>query len=60
MEDLEFVCRFERFGPTTCFKEPPLVTSSRRFEGRRPVGIVYGWVRLQLLFWLGVSPEPVG
>jgi rSAM/selenodomain-associated transferase 2 len=57
MEDLEFVRRLERFGPTTCIKDPPLVTSSRRFEGRRPVGIVCGWVRLHVLFWLGVSPD---
>src|SRR5215469_8977254 len=52
MEDLEFVRRLERFGPTTCIKDPHLVTSSRRFERRRPVAIVYGWVRLHVLFWL--------
>ena len=57
MEDWEFVRRLERFGRTTCIKDPPLITSSRRFEGRRAVEIIYGWVRLHVLFWLGVSPD---
>jgi len=57
MEDWEFVRRLERFGLTTCIKDPPLITSSRRFEGRRAVKIIYGWVRLHVLFWLGVSPD---
>ena len=57
MEDSEFVRRLERFGKTACIKDPPLITSSRRFERRRPVEIVYGWVRLHVLYWLGVSPD---
>ena len=57
MEDLEFVRRLERFGRTTCIKDPPLITSSKRFEGRHAVEIVYGWVRLHALFWLGVPPQ---
>ena len=57
MEDLEFVRRLERFGPMMCIKDPPLITSSRRCEGRRAVEIVYGWVRLHALFWLGISPH---
>ena len=57
MEDLDFVRRLERFGRTCCIKDPPLITSSRRFEKRRPARIVYGWVRLHVLFWLGVSPD---
>src|SRR5262249_53168885 len=57
MEDWEFVRRLERFGLTTCIKDPPLITSSRRFEGRRAVEIIYGWVRVHALFWLGVSPD---
>jgi len=24
---------------------------------RRPVEIVYGWVKLHILYWLGVSPD---
>jgi rSAM/selenodomain-associated transferase 2 len=57
MEDWDFVRRLERFGRTCCIKDPPLVTSSRRFERRHPLGIVYGWVRIHTLFWLGVSPD---
>ena len=57
MEDREFVRRLERFGRTTRIKDPPLITSSRRFEGRRAVEIVYGWVGLHALYWLGVSPD---
>jgi len=57
MEDWDFVRRLERFGGTCCIKDPPLVTSSRRFEGRRPLEILYGLVRIHALFWLGVSPD---
>jgi rSAM/selenodomain-associated transferase 2 len=57
MEDLEFVRRLERLGRTCCIQDPPLITSSRRFERRRPLGIVCGWVRLHVLFWLGASPD---
>jgi len=42
MEDMEFVRRLQWFRPTTCIKHPPLITSSRRFEERRSVEIVYG------------------
>jgi hypothetical protein len=57
MEDLDFARRLERFGQTCCIKDPPLITSSRGFEGRRPREIFFGWVRLHILFSLGVSPE---
>jgi rSAM/selenodomain-associated transferase 2 len=56
MEDYDLVRRLRRAGPTACVVEPPLVTSSRRFAGRRPAAIVLGWVRLHLLYWLGVDP----
>jgi rSAM/selenodomain-associated transferase 2 len=56
MEDYDLVRRLHRAGPTACVAEPPLVTSSRRFAGRRPAAIVLGWVRLHLLYWLGVDP----
>jgi rSAM/selenodomain-associated transferase 2 len=56
MEDWDFVRRLERFGRTCCI-EHPLVTSSRRFEGRHPLEIAYGWVKIHALFWLGVSPD---
>lgn len=57
MEDLDFVTRLERFGRTCCIADPPLVTSSRRFEDRHAVEIIYGWTKLHLLFWLGISPD---
>jgi rSAM/selenodomain-associated transferase 2 len=57
MEDLDFVRRLERFGNTCCIADPPLVTSSRRFAHRRPLAIVYGWIKLHVLFWLGMSPD---
>ena len=57
MEDWDFVRRLERFGRTCCIKDPPLVTSSRRFERRHPAEIVYGWFRIHVLYWLGVLPD---
>ena len=56
MEDYEFVRRLERAGPTCRIEDPPLITSSRKFAGRRPVAIVWGWALLHLLYWAGVSP----
>jgi hypothetical protein len=57
MEDYDFVRRLERAGPTCRVEHPPLVTSSRKFAGRRPVAIVWGWILVHLLYWAGVSPE---
>lgn len=57
MEDLDFVRRLERSGKTCCIMDTALVTSSRRFDGRWPPEIVYGWLKLHALFWLGVAPE---
>ena len=57
MEDWDFVRRLERFGRTCCIKDPPLVTSSRRFEKRYSLGTVYGWVKIHVLYCLGVSPD---
>ncbi|MBI3452770.1 MAG: TIGR04283 family arsenosugar biosynthesis glycosyltransferase [Rhodospirillales bacterium] len=56
MEDYDFARRLERAGPTRCIEAPPLVTSSRRFRGRRPAAIVAGWVAIHLLYHLGVPP----
>jgi hypothetical protein len=56
MEDWDMVRRLERAGRTICIMEPPLVTSSRKFTGRRPVAIVAGWVALHLMYLAGVSP----
>jgi rSAM/selenodomain-associated transferase 2 len=57
MEDYDFVRRMEKFGRTCCIGDPPLITSSRRFEGRHPIAIVYGWLKIHLLFHLGASPD---
>jgi rSAM/selenodomain-associated transferase 2 len=57
MEDYDFVRRLERAGPTCRIEQPPLTTSSRKFEGRRAGAIVWGWVVIHVLYWLGVSPE---
>ena len=57
MEDLNFVRRLEKFGPTVCIEDPPLITSSRRFEGRNPIFIVLGWLTTHILYRFDVSPE---
>jgi rSAM/selenodomain-associated transferase 2 len=57
MEDYDFVRRLERAGPTACIAHPPLVTSSRRFAGRRPARIFALWLAIHLLFHIGVSPD---
>lgn len=57
MEDYDFNRRMERYGRTCCIDDPPMVTSSRRFRGRHPVAIVYGWLKIHLLYYLGVSPD---
>ena len=56
MEDYDFTRRLERAGRTCCIAEPPLVTSSRRFAGRQPIAIVWGWLKLHALYHLGASP----
>ena len=57
MEDLDFARRLERFGRTCCIEDPPLITSSRRFKGRRASEIFSRLAWLHVLFWLGASPE---
>ena len=57
MEDFEFTRRLERHGPTICIHEPPLVTSSRKFRGRNPIAIVWGWLFIHALWYLGFKPE---
>lgn len=57
MEDYDFVRRMESTGETVCIEDPALKSSSRRFEGRHPVAIVWGWLVIHLLFHLGVSPD---
>ena len=57
MEDYDFARRLEEFGETCCIENPPLVTSSRRFRGRRPAAIVGGWLLLHGLYHMGVPAD---
>ena len=57
MEDFDFTRRLEKFGATCCIEAPPLVTSSRRFQGKHPVRIVCGWLVMHALFYLGAPPS---
>lgn len=57
MEDLDFVRRMEEAGPTCYIETPTLVTSSRRFEGRAAGEIVWGWIKIHALYYLGVESE---
>ena len=57
MEDHDFARRLRRAGRVACVPFPPLVTSSRRFAGRRPVAIMGGWLMIHVLYALGVSPR---
>lgn len=56
MEDYDFSRRLERARETCCIEAPPLVTSSRRFRGRSRLAIVYGWLKIHLLYHLGIPP----
>lgn len=57
MEDFDLVRRLEAFGPTICIESPPVVTSSRRFEGRKPWRIYAQWVMIHALYYLRVRPD---
>jgi rSAM/selenodomain-associated transferase 2 len=57
MEDYDLARRLERHGPTVCIDEPPIKTSSRKFEGRSSLSIIWGWLKIHALFYLGVSPD---
>lgn len=57
MEDYDLSRRLEREGPTICIHDAPAVTSSRRFQDRRPWKIVTQWLFLHALFALRVSPD---
>ncbi len=57
MEDFDFTRRLEKFGETCCIAAPPLVTSSRRFQGKHPVRIVCGWLVMHALFYFGAPPS---
>lgn len=57
MEDYDFTRRLERSGRTVCIDSPAIETSSRRFEGRRPIAIFTGWLLIHGLYHLGLPPR---
>ena len=57
MEDLDFCRRLEKAGKTVCIEEPAVVSSSRRFAGRKRWRIVMGWIVMHVLYYLGASPD---
>jgi rSAM/selenodomain-associated transferase 2 len=54
-EDVDLVGRLRRLGRFACLPAA-VITSSRRFEGRRFVRVLAWWMILQFLYWLGISP----
>ena len=56
MEDFDFTRRLERRGGTVCIHDPPVVTSSRRFAGRKPAAIVSQWLFIHAAYFAGVPP----
>lgn len=58
MEDYDFNRRLERIGPTGIINDVPLITSSRRFEGRHKWHIISEWILIHALFYLRV-PSPI-
>lgn len=57
MEDYDLTRRLERHGRTLCIDDPPVVTSSRRFDGRKPWRIFLQWVVIHALYHAHVSPR---
>lgn len=58
-EDVDLLRELKRIGKFVHLSST-VVTSSRRFEERQFVIIFTGWVFMQLLYWLGVSPNTLG
>jgi rSAM/selenodomain-associated transferase 2 len=58
-EDLDFIKRLKKRG-RMIHLPVALVTSSRRFEGRRFPFTFTRWFILQALYWIGVSPRTLG
>lgn len=55
-EDLDLLRRLRPLGKFVQLNTP-LITSSRRFEGRSFTLVFAHWTSLQVLFWLGVAPQ---
>jgi len=58
-EDLDLLRRLKTEGRFVTLPGP-LITSSRRFEGRN-FALVFGrWALMQILYWAGVHPRRLG
>jgi rSAM/selenodomain-associated transferase 2 len=57
MEDYDLSRHLEKAGATVCIHESPVITSSRRFDGRSAIAIVWEWLKIHALYHLGVAPE---
>jgi len=55
MEDYDFVRRLEKTGATICIDTPAVLTSARRFGGRRKWRIIWQWINLHILYYIGAS-----
>lgn len=55
-EDVDLINRLKRHGRFVNL-DCPITTSSRRFEGRNYLRTWTNWITLQVLYWLGVSPN---
>lgn len=57
MEDFDFVRRLERFGRTRCISKVALRTSTRRFKRKKPLELLFMWMKMHVLFAFGVSDK---
>lgn len=55
-EDLDFIERLRKIGEIVTLPEV-VTTSSRRFENKSFILTFLRWTILQILYWLGVSPQ---
>lgn len=58
MEDYALSARMERAGPCCYVRNVHVIASARRFRGKE-LHTFFLWMRLQLLYWLGVSPKEI-
>ncbi len=56
MEDYAFVRRLERRGTTAYIKDPIVITSARRYQGRA-LRTFWLWFGIQVGFWLRIPPS---
>lgn len=60
MEDYDLVRRMEtKRGRTICIATPTIISSSRRFKGRKKSRIILGWIAVHLMFYLRVPDRLV-